>query len=56
MPSAVLGFAASEASGRFRGLNRTEVDDDFEVLLQMLLAGLAVLGRGTTGQRGRPRR
>jgi len=38
--TAVLGFAASEALGRFRGLSRAEVDRDFTLLQQMLLAGL----------------
>jgi len=38
--TAVLGFAASEALGRFRGLSRAEIDRDFSLLQQMLLAGL----------------
>jgi len=38
--TAVLGFATSEALGRFRGLSRAEIDRDFTLLQQMLLAGI----------------
>ena len=38
--TAVLGFAASEALGRFRGLSRAEINQDFDLLQRMLLAGL----------------
>jgi len=40
MSTSVLGFAASEALGRFRGLSRAEIDRDFALLQQMLVAGL----------------
>jgi AcrR family transcriptional regulator len=38
--TSVLGFAASEVLGRFRGLSRAEIDRDFDLLQEMLLRGL----------------
>lgn len=34
--TAILGFAASEAAGRFRNHSRQQLDADFERLLDML--------------------
>ncbi|MGO9558749.1 MAG: TetR/AcrR family transcriptional regulator [Acidimicrobiales bacterium] len=45
LSTAVLGFAASEASGRFRGLSQAEIDRDFFLLNEMLLVGLQGLRR-----------
>jgi AcrR family transcriptional regulator len=39
--TAVLGFAASEVSGRFEGQSRAQLDRDFDVLLDVLRAGIA---------------
>lgn len=38
--TAVLGFAASEVSGRFEGQSRAQLDRDFDVLVDMLGAAL----------------
>lgn len=38
--TAVLGFAASEVSGRFEGQSRAQLDRDFAVLVDLLRAGL----------------
>jgi hypothetical protein len=38
--TAVLGFAASEASGRFRHHDRSVIDADFAELLRWLRRGL----------------
>ena len=45
LSTAILGFAASEALGRFRSLSPDVIDKDFEVLQQMLVAGVTVLTR-----------
>jgi AcrR family transcriptional regulator len=37
----VLGFAASEASGRFRGHSRKVIDADYDALISVIRAGLA---------------
>lgn len=39
--TAVLGFAASEASGRFEGQSRAQLDRDFALLLDMLRTALS---------------
>jgi AcrR family transcriptional regulator len=37
----ILGFAASEASGRFRGHSRKVIDGDYDALVAMIRTGLA---------------
>lgn len=44
LSTAVLGFAASEALGRFRGLSEQDIDGDFALLLRMLADGLRAFG------------
>ncbi len=39
--SAILGFAASEATGRFRQHSQPTVDGDYEMLERMISAGIA---------------
>jgi hypothetical protein len=46
LSSAVLGFAASEASGRFRQHDPATLDEDFGQLLSWLR--LALTGQGAT--------
>lgn len=45
LSTTILGFAASEALGRFRGLPRSVVDQDFDILQRMLLVGIAEVAR-----------
>lgn len=40
----LLGFAASEVSGRFAGHSRTTLDEDYKALEVFITAGLATLG------------
>ena len=57
--TAILGFAASEAAGRFRNHSRRQLDADFGRLLKMLgqfiesesQGGAAARGRARTGRR-----
>lgn len=45
LSTAILGFASSEALGRFGGLTLDDIEKDFDIFQQMLLVGLAEFTR-----------
>ncbi|HET9079313.1 MAG TPA: WHG domain-containing protein [Trebonia sp.] len=58
LSTAVLGFAASEAAGRFRQHHQTVIDQDFAELLRWLRLSLTsppTAGGNALGQRKPPR-
>lgn len=45
LSTAILGFAASEALGRFGGLTPDDIEKDFDILQRMLLVGVSEFTR-----------